>query len=111
MNLDVAVERKIRVLETEITLAAAEQRHEDLPEVLAHLREGREEQLSRRAVDLANCLLERLARFGEVGALAGQEILTLERFLMLLDREHVHGAEALELLAQRFGFGAQRIVV
>src|SRR6185312_15248219 len=45
MNLDVAVEGGVRVLEAELALAAAEQGHEDVVEVLADLRERREEHL------------------------------------------------------------------
>jgi hypothetical protein len=75
------------------------------------LGEGGDEQLARRVVDLANGLLERLPRLGEVGPLARQEFLALERFLMFLDRQHVHRPEPVQLLAQRFGFAAEGFVV
>src|SRR5439155_12032385 len=60
VDLDVAVERGVWVFEAKVALAAAEQRHENLPEVLAHLREGREKELSGGAINFADRLLERL---------------------------------------------------
>src|SRR5262249_35931678 len=93
VNLDVAVEWRGGILQTHVALAAAEQRHEDLAEVLADLRERGQKELARRVVDLADGLLERLLGRGEIGALGRQEFLTLERFLMLLDGQYVHGTE------------------
>ena len=60
VDLDVAVERRLGVLQPQVALAAAEQRHEDLPEVLAHLHERLQEHLARRGVDLADGLLQRV---------------------------------------------------
>ena len=57
VDLDVAVERSLRVLEPEVTLAAAEEREEDLTEVLAHLRERGQKELARRRVDFADRLV------------------------------------------------------
>jgi hypothetical protein len=70
VHLDVAVERARRVLEPQVALAAAEQRLEDLPEVLARLRERRQEQLLGGRVDLADRLLQHPAGLREVVALA-----------------------------------------
>ena len=61
VDLDIAVERRVGVFQTQVALASAEERHEDLPEVLAHLRERREEQLARGAINLANRLLRATA--------------------------------------------------
>jgi hypothetical protein len=78
MNLDVAVERLFRILESKVALATTEQRHEDLPEVLAHLRERREEELARRCVDLADRLRKLMLCVGEVRTLASQELQPLQ---------------------------------
>src|SRR5689334_5856174 len=99
VDLNVAVEWRLRILEPQIAFAAAEQREEDLTKILPHLREGREEELARRRVDLANRLLERLLRVGEVGALRCEKVESLGGFLVLLDGEHVYRAERFELLA------------
>src|SRR4051794_6901157 len=95
VHLDVAVERALRILEAQIALAAAEQRHEDLTEVLTHLRERGEEQLARGRVDLANRLLERVLRLREVIALRRQEVEASHLLLVLLDRERIHDAQLL----------------
>src|SRR5262249_56349662 len=111
MDLDVAIERRVGILQAKIALAAAEQRHENLAEVFAHLGECSEEQLPRRAVDLTDRLLQRLFRLSEIGALAGEEVLPLDGFLVLFDREHVHRAKLLELLPERLGFSTECVVV
>ena len=54
VNLDVAVEREVGVLELELALAAAKERHEDFAEMALNLRECGEEHLARGDVDLAN---------------------------------------------------------
>src|ERR671915_99023 len=111
MDLDVAVEGLLRVLETQVAFAAAEERHEDLAEVFAHLRERREEELARRRVDFPDRLRELLLRVGEVGALPGEKVEALDCLLVLLDGERVHGAELLELLAHGIALGAQGSLV
>ena len=60
MDLDVAVEWRIGILESQIALPAAKEREEDLPEILTHLRKRREEEFARRAVDLTDGLMQRL---------------------------------------------------
>ena len=56
MNLDVAIEGRIAILQAKVTFAAAEQGHEDLAEVDANLLEGGHEQLARGGVDLLDGL-------------------------------------------------------
>ena len=111
VHLDVAVERLLGVLQAQVALAAAEQRHEDLAEVLAHLRERREEQLARGHVDLPDGLLQRVAGVGEIGALRAEKLESPRFFLVLLDGERVHRTECIELGAQFIAFRAQLIVV
>ncbi len=111
MDLDVAVERRLGILEPEVALSAPEQRHEDLAEVLAHLGERLEEELARGDVDLADGLHQRLLGHREIVALRGEEVETLELLLVLLDGERVHRAERLEVLAQLCDFGAEGVVV
>jgi hypothetical protein len=98
VHLDVAVERARRVLEPEVALAAAEERLEDLPEVLAGLRERREEEFACGHVDLPDRLLQRRARLLQVRALPGEEVESPHLLLVLLDGERVDDAELLELL-------------
>src|SRR4029079_12957428 len=100
MDLDVAIERRLRILESEVAFATTEQREEDLAEVFSHLGEGGQEQLARCAIDLADGLLQRLPRFGEISALRGEEIESLRGLLVLLDRQHVHRSKRLELLTK-----------
>ena len=111
VNLDVAVEREFRILQPEVALTAAEERHEDLAEVLAHLEEGREKELACRGIDLANGQLQLGLRFREVVALSGEEVEAFHLFLVLLDGQWVHRSEFLEFVAQLLGFTAQHVVV
>src|SRR5687768_15378967 len=99
------------MLEPQIALTAAEQRHEDLTEVLAHLRKRREEELTRRGIDLANRLLERASRRGEIGALRGEEIESLHFLLVLFDRQRVDRPHRLELFTNRFQLRSQRLIL
>ena len=92
VDLDLALQRVVGIGQAQVALAAAEERHEDLAEVLTHLRERREEELARRDVDLADRLHQRLPRVGEVGALGGEEVETFRFLLVLLDRERIHDA-------------------
>jgi hypothetical protein len=101
----------VRVLEAQIALPSAEQRHEDLAEVDAHLLERREEQLARRGVDLLDRLEQRRLRLGEVGALRHEEVVALHRLVVLLDGERIDRAELLELPPELRRFDAQGVVV
>src|SRR3954470_1539035 len=111
MNLDVAVERRLRILQPNVTLAATKEREEDLAKVLAHLRESLEEEIARGRVDLANGLLQRCLCVGEIGALRREKIEALRVLLMLFDGEHVDEAEGLELLPEHLRLFAERRVV
>ena len=111
MDLDVALERPFRVFQTQIALAAAEQRHEDVPEVLAHLDECLKEELASGRVDLADRLLKRALCRVEVVALRGEKAEALRFFLVLLDRERVDGTESVQLLADQRRLGAKRFVI
>src|SRR5439155_20324549 len=90
VDLDVAIERELGILQAQIALAAAEQRHEDLAEVIANLGERREEEIARRRVDLTNRLLQRILGVVQVGALRREKLEPRHRLVVLLDREHVH---------------------
>src|SRR5438270_6246467 len=93
VDLDVALERTFRILESEITFAAAEECHEDVAKVLAHPHEGLEEELSCSCVDFANCLVQRVLRRVQVVALSSKEAEAPRLFLVLLDGERIYGTE------------------
>src|SRR2546423_3979559 len=111
VDLDVAFKRTLRVLETQIAFAAAEQRHEDIAKVLPYLDEGLQEQLSRRGVDLANRLLQRVLRRVEIVSLGREEQQALCLLVVLLDCERVHRSKCVQLLAHQLGFRPERVVV
>ena len=111
MNLDVSIERALRVLEPQVALTTAEERHEDIAEILAHLDERLEKQLARCRVDLANGLLQRGFRRIQVVALSSEEFQTLRFFLVLLDCQRVHRPERVQLFAHHARLGAQGLVV
>ena len=111
MDLDVAVQRRVAIFQSQVAFAAAEERHEDFAEIHAHLFERRHEQLARRRVDLLDGLQQRGARVEQVGALRDEELVALHRFVVLLDRERVHRSELFELATQLVGFRLQRLVV
>ena len=111
VDLDVTVERRVRMLQPQVALAAAEQRHEDRAEVLAHLRERGEEQLARGGVDLLDRLEKRRLGVGKVGTLRDEKVVALHRLIVLLDGQRVHRAELLELAAQLHRLGLERVVV
>src|SRR5512143_3538526 len=111
MNLDVPVERRLGILQPQVAFAAAEQRHEDLSEILAHLNERREEKLTRSRIDFANSLLKRELCRGEICTLRCQHLETLLLLFMLLDRQRIHGTERIDLLAKLRCFRAQTLVV
>jgi len=81
VNLDISLERRLRILEAQIALAAAKERHEDVAEVLTHLNERLKKELASSGVDLTDRLLERVLRRIEVVALGGEE---LEALLLLI---------------------------
>ena len=99
MDFDVAIERRVGVLEPQVALAAAEHAQEDLPEVLADLRERGQEQLAGRTVDFANGLMQRLLGRHEVIALTGEELQSALLFLVLLDGQRVDRAQLVERFA------------
>ena len=100
-----------RILESQVAVAAAEEREEDLPEVRLHLREGLEEERLRGGVDLPDRLMQGVLRAHEIGALRGEVIETLQFLVVLLHGERVHRADGLELLAEPPHLLAQRVVV
>src|SRR3954469_2683083 len=108
VDLDVAVQRTLWILETKVAFAAAEQRHEDVAEVLPHLDKGLEEELTRGGIDLSDCLLQRSLRRRKVVALGGEKAEALRFFLVLLDCQRIHRAQRLELLADHGRLAAQR---
>src|SRR5258708_37623089 len=99
------------IVEAKIALAAAEERNEDLPEVLTHLVERRVEELARGRVDLPDRLLEGQLGIGEIGSLCGEEVEALQRFVVLLDRQYVHWPERLDLAPQQVRVVPQRALV
>jgi hypothetical protein len=111
MDLDVAIQRRVGVLELEVALATAEQRHEDLTEVLADLRERRHEQLARGRVDLADRQRQRLLCRVQIRPLRRKELEALQLLLVLLDRQRVHRTERVELRAKLLGLVAQLVVL
>ncbi len=80
--------------------AAAEERGEDLSERFVDGGEGIAKELTRREVDLADGRAERLDRLHEIVTLRAQERLPSFQLLMLLDGQHVHGADLLDLVGQ-----------
>src|SRR4051812_41087046 len=92
VNLDVALQRAVGIFQSQIALAAAEQRHEDVAGVLAHLDEGAEKELSRRHVYFTNRLLQRSLGRIEVVALGSEERETLGLLVVLLNCQWIHWA-------------------
>ena len=90
MHLDVTVQRQVRIFEPQVALATAEQGHEDVPEVLPHLRECRQEHLPGGRVDFPDRRLQRVPGVVQVSALAGQEVEPLHFFVVFLDGQWVH---------------------
>ena len=99
MDLDVAVEWRFRILQPEVTFPSAEQRHEDLAEILADMNERRREQLACGSVDLTNRLLQRQPCGGEVGTLCREELEALLLLLVFLDCQWIHWSKRVEVLA------------
>src|SRR4029078_321110 len=83
-ELDAALEDVLLVEQLHLGRAAAEERDEDLREVLIHRGEGLAEQLARGEVDLADRAAQRLDIWHEVVALRAQNRLALLELLMLL---------------------------
>src|SRR5687768_4577853 len=110
MDLDVALERTGRILQSQVALAAAEQRHEDVAKVLAHLNEGLQKKLARGGIDLPYRLVQRRFRRVEIVALGCEELETLGFLVIFLDREWINRSERLELLAHQRRFREQHIV-
>src|SRR6185436_7844691 len=104
MDLDVSLERILGILEAQVALTAAEQRHEDVAEVLPHLHECLQEELASRRIYLANGLLQRVLRRIEVVALGRQEAEALRFLLVLLDCQRIDRSERLQLFADKSGF-------
>src|SRR6185437_16062440 len=111
VDLDVALERRIRILQPYVAVTDAEQRHEDVSEVLAHLHERGEEQLASRSVYFTDRLLKLGSRLIQVPSLLAQELHGLALFLMLLDCKRVYLPERFELCAQISGLCPQRFVL
>src|SRR4051812_48707747 len=111
MDLDVTLERTLGVLETKIALAAAEQRHEDVAEVLADLDESLEEEVARGRIDFPDRLLERPLRRSEIVALGGKKTKSFGLFFVLLDGEGIDRPQRVQLLANERRLGAQSLVV
>src|ERR1051325_6443878 len=99
MDLDVALERALRILEPQIALTAAEQRHEDVAEILAHADERLQKELARGCVDLPDCLRQRMLRRIQVVALRSQEAKALLFLLVLFNGERINRPERVELVS------------
>ena len=97
----------------EIGVAAAEEPREQTAEALVGLVERFFEPRARLAIDLADRVLERLERFGEIRELRVEILLALGLLLELVDRRQVDRAEplnpALELLERLVPDGGRRI--
>ena len=78
------------------TNAAAEHPQKNLTEILADLREGRQKQLPRRAVDFADGLMKRLLGGHEIIPLTGQELQSTLFFFMLFDGQRIHRTKFVE---------------
>ena len=102
---------RVGILEAQVAVAAAEERQEDLAEVLAHLRERLQEERLRGGVDLADRLVQGILRAHEVGALRGEIVEALHFLVVLLHGEHVHGPDRSSSSRRRPSLGAQRVVV
>ena len=109
VNLDVAIQRLIRIFKPQITFATTKKRLEDLLEVVANLAKCRQKELARRGVDLLDCLHQRQLRFREVVALRREEIEALHFLLVLLHGKWIHRAKLLDLLFQCLVLDAQRV--
>ena len=80
----------------EVGVAAAEQARKEPPQTLIGFLESLLESRARFAVDLADRVLERLERFGQVGELRVEILLAFRLFLELVDGGQVDSAEPLE---------------
>ena len=79
MDLDVAVHRRVGILQTQVAFTTAKERDEDLPEVFADLVERRVEQFTRRCVDLAEQKTRLTASSGTAVSMALQWFISLAK--------------------------------
>src|SRR5262245_7356047 len=109
-DLDAALERIVFVEQREAGAAAAEERAERLLEVAVDGGERLAEPLLRRLVDALDRFGGLRDRLDEIFPLRGEEHVAALELVELLDRHHVHRAEAIDLAAQRRNrfLGAQR---
>ncbi len=112
-DLDAALERIVLVEQRQAGAAAAEQRAERLLEVVVDRRKRLGEALTRGLVDALDRLGRLRDRVDEILALRRQERVARLELVELLDRHHVHRAEAIDLRAQRGDrlLGAERVAV
>src|SRR5262245_56863719 len=112
-DLDLGFHR-ILAQHAQLAVAALEQRLEDVLEVRVHLLERLAEQLRRGDVDLLDGLEQLRLGLVHVLTLLGEEREALLLAAVLLEREQVHGADALEprarLLESRRGFLRRQVL-
>src|SRR5688500_19449950 len=110
-------------MEQDVRIAALEEAHECLPEVLANGLEGADEEIRRRLVDLADRRAQVVPRLHEIVPLLGEEVELRLLLTVLLDGEHGHRSERVQRLHQllelllehlgialdRYRLGAQRL--
>ena len=111
VDIDLALEWIVRIGQTQLAFAAAEQRLEYLVEVRLDRGEGLEEHGAGGPVDLADGLDQGLPGSDQVVALRGQELETLDLLGVLLDRQRVHGADRLESRDDAGGLRLERLDV
>ena len=109
VDVDLALERVVRIGQSELALAAAEQGLEHRREVGLHRGEGLEEHGPGGPVDLPDGLDQRLARAHQVVPLGREKLEPLELFGVLLDRQRVHRPDRLQRVDDPRRLGLQRL--